>query len=87
MPGPGAPAAGQPAPSSGEAGKSAEPKATKKDDHSDDPFSSSSSSEPAPKAGADSAKPGKSTTAGALGRAFLNAGRASIPGAGGKAGK
>jgi len=77
MPGPGAPAAAQPAPPSGEAAKSAEAKASKKekDDDSDDPFGSESKP---------TSKPGKSTTAGALGRAFLKAASSSIPGAGGK---
>jgi hypothetical protein len=99
MPGPGAPAAGQPAPPAGETPKAAEPKAGEpkaaepkaakkdKDDDSDNPFGSTSDAKPASPPAADSKKPGKSTTAGALGRAFLRAAGASAPSTGDKAGK
>jgi len=92
MPGPGAPAAGAPAASPGEASKAAEPKAAEpkaskkdKDDDSDNPFGFTSEAKPASPPAADSKKPGKSTTAGALGRAFLKAAGASAPTTGDKA--
>lgn len=84
MPGVEAPAASSASPAPAGAAKPAEPKASKKDDHSDDPFSSGSNSGAAASPGMDSAKPGKTTTAGALGRALFNAGRSVIPGAGGE---